>query len=369
MDLPPATAAVHEAQYGQDGLPEDLDSQSTNAPAYEAYQAAGVGDADAPHHRTEASQLQKKPEQRNNLASYSDHRVDIDHVLFSNLGVSDDQELRQFLRQPWVGTIYTELLAYSTSSGLSVSRITRSDDDLQSRSQHVWKLDRAGRYLSSSVETPVRYMAEDPDTTTWTEDDFDIRFLVRAVVLGSAPGQVWYGERARKGWRAPCEKSLHLLLWFKWLQRTTQGNGKDMQRLQRKRNEWLGFLATLQLVQQGHKGEGEHQGVGPRHQLARDSAASQGELSDVTESIISARQDLQRQLFLVTDDARNLYLRNQDTILSFWGVTSQHAMSCLLVPSVWASSDPVLLASKPDDWPVDEPSLERLVSLTAEVLF
>lgn len=286
-------------------------------------------------------------------ASYKDQRIDIDHVLYSRLGVTDEVEFRQFLRQPWVHTVYAELIALSATCGLVLDQPTKEGQLAPSRSQHTWKLTRAEFFLSAPAQTSSRYTTDAPDTAVWTEDDLDIRFLVRAVLLGSAPGGVWYRERENRNWRGPCDKALELLLWFKWLHKTTDGSQREMQRLQQKRARWINFLAGMPPAQPP---------LGP----APQKTAPEQELSVGSATASGRRQELQRQLYLLSDDARKFYLTNRDTRLSSWGVDYQHSKTCVLVPATWAATNPMSLACDPEAWPREEPGLERLsLSITA----
>lgn len=174
--------------------------------------------------------------------TYSDQRIEIDRVLFQRLGVEDKEELMSLLRRPWLGQIYQDLVLSNESSALTLHQLLPDTTSLGSRSQHQWKLDHAGLYLSSERPPLSRYTAKMPDTKSWTEDDFDLRFIVQAVNQGSAKGEIWYDQRKMYGWQPLAERALWLLLWFKWLQKSTSGQGREMQRLQEKRELWLAFM-------------------------------------------------------------------------------------------------------------------------------
>lgn len=175
-------------------------------------------------------------------------RIEVEHVLFYRLGVNNANGLRQLLRQPWVLEMYSRFqqsLGSDLDSALqpkATEASQTSETSTAGQSHHAWKVERAVLVLTQS-HLPSRYGDEAVDTTLWTRDDYDIHFIVRTVTLGKAPGSPWHEKsESTDRIRSLCTRALWLLLWFKQLHKSTGGEGREMQRLQRKREEWLAFL-------------------------------------------------------------------------------------------------------------------------------
>lgn len=188
-------------------------------------------------------QEEEEEEEGAAIQTYCDQRIETDRVLLDKLNVRDEDELMSLLRQPWLLQIYRDFVhRYKDCSDPALPQLRPDLLPFASHSHHQWKLDHAGIYLASDRPLASRYTAKAPNTTDWTEDDFDIRFIVQVVSQGSARGEVWFTDRHVGGWQKLAKRALWLLLWFKWLQKSTSGRGREMRRLQQKRERWLAFL-------------------------------------------------------------------------------------------------------------------------------
>ncbi|MBA7492088.1 hypothetical protein ES702_02637 [subsurface metagenome] len=287
-------------------------------------------------------------------------------MIFEKLSVRDENELRQFLKSSWVVKIYSEFCTATQASDLSLRCLSGANDCTNSsRSPHLWKLEQALCVLELPGDTS-RYGSENPDLTSWTEDDHDIHLIVRAARLGSVGGQVWHKDHQSRGWTGPCHSALWLLLWFKWIQKTTKGQSSWTHRIQRKREMWLAFMEGLVGGHYDRAVTSSSTAENSRSTTYRESPNDATSITSINNRAqADAKQKAGQQLFLVSSHARDLYIRNRNNRLSAWGVGTNHEGTCVLVPASWAATDPVSLIEHTEAWPTEGSQTSRLVSWPA----
>lgn len=184
--------------------------------------------------------------------SYNSLRVDTMKTICQKLDLADTEEFKEWLAQSWVVDAYIEL----ASASLDPRRVDQAavlaasktlDLAGTGRAPHRWKVDRA---VSSLKATHSFYTGHHVDKTRWTEDDHEVRFITRLVMAGRAEGRCWQTLQQHEHLEMLCFKAVWLVSWLRWVHRFSLGAGRDMERVRRRKAEWLAFLHDLRAQRQ-----------------------------------------------------------------------------------------------------------------------
>jgi len=184
--------------------------------------------------------------------SYNSLRVDTMKTICQKLDVADMEEFKEWLAQPWVVDAYIELASVSLDSRrVDQAAVLAAGETLDSadtgRAPHRWKVDRA---VSALKATHSLYTGHHADKTRWTEDDHEVRFITRLVMAGRAEGRCWQTLQQHEHLEMLCFKAVWLASWLRWVHRFSLGAGRDMERVRRRKAEWLAFLHDLRAQRQ-----------------------------------------------------------------------------------------------------------------------
>ena len=175
------------------------------------------------------------------------HRVGTEYGIRSLLRLKSRGELATWLQQPWVVGVYTEL--------------ARNCFDMRGRSGQRDQRRRGirGAAMASIVNAALdaienntlRFVQSSSDTTFWTEDDHAIRFIVRLVNAGRAPGRWWDSLTEKQSNRELCLFGWNLLCWFRSVNKPHDGQAATQ--LQRANNYM--WLQVLDRARRGSSGQ------------------------------------------------------------------------------------------------------------------
>lgn len=179
--------------------------------------------------------------------SYNNLRVDTMKTICQKLDVADTQEFKEWLAQSWVVDAYIELASASLDPRrVDQTAVLAAGETLDlagtGRAPHRWKVDRA---VSALKATHSFYIGHHADKTRWTEDDHEVRFITRLVMAGRAEGRCWQTLQQHEHLEMLCFKAVWLASWLRWVHRFSLGAGRDMERVRRRKAEWLTFLHDL----------------------------------------------------------------------------------------------------------------------------
>jgi len=183
---------------------------------------------------------------RDPVTSYGLWKVERLSNVLRVLDLVDERALEEWLAQSWVVDSYVEFAQVELDAAQATAKAAMAAGQglppLGGTSQHAFKLSKAVSALRTSH---VRFLAPEPDKTSWMPDDHAVRFVTRLVRDGRAPGRPWASFHGDEHVRALCEKALWVMIWLQWLHRPTGGSGKEQTRLKKVKGQWLKLLHDL----------------------------------------------------------------------------------------------------------------------------
>lgn len=392
---------IHPTEWRQPSQSPGRDETATRA-ATEVVHARDVT-TDGPESGSNEEPKQQPPDLDPEIIRSSRLRIDVHHLFCEGLGLQKEQDLPTWLSRGWVVEACDEYVKAYLETKLHQDRALLAVTDggaklaaASGRTSHEWKVRRARRDLQ---EAKGEYLDDAADKSGWSEDQHDLRFMIRIVRDALLHDESW-AALGRHDTLPLCCRALLLMRWMRYLYQVSAGSSKEAERERHKKKGWLIFLddararvcpratndSSREVAQTGHGGEPGAADEGylvvsaRRHLEAAERQSQVGGLPDsdaepVPQRGVQGEEDLamappDRPVLMKGQNepitlgprpspaptqteqdyfawssalAHTTFLSRQTQMLARWGVTPEYKSTCILVPADWESVDPLEL--------------------------
>ena len=191
------------------------------------------------------------------VQSSSEKPNNSDEALVKVLGLHDKDELAVWLSQDWVVDAYEEYYHVAIHEW----RVTM--EGFQARGEPIPNPDRRSKQKFIVDKSAAALRSRNPTYTTvvarkhhWAAHDHDIRFVVRIVDEGRAPGRCWEGYGRDEHISPLCHTAYRLMCWLRAMARIVNAaNGMGRWRAV-KATTWFHFLCRIRCQRLAAKGGG-----------------------------------------------------------------------------------------------------------------
>lgn len=179
-------------------------------------------------------------------------RANSELTLRKALQVRNDDELLRWLQQDWVIGACDEYATAMLDPIFAANQSSTHPCDWPSSS---------AKYIvnnaTKAIETvSKRYLTVDADTSGWTRDDYDIRFVSRLVAEGKMPGRWWGQDNDVK---ATCQIAHRLLSWIRCVYRVVAKGKMKASRAKDRSCMWVGQLNDARkMLHRSPLADGDH---------------------------------------------------------------------------------------------------------------
>ncbi|EXJ67085.1 uncharacterized protein A1O5_09731 [Cladophialophora psammophila CBS 110553] len=159
-------------------------------------------------------------------------RAESEKTLRQMLHLNSSAELARWLVQDWVLDVYVEYDA------AVLQPVSERFDDRGREIRRSWSKYTINNAMEALRRVSPRYLPREVDKSGWNLDDHDIRFIVRLVAAGRAPGRWWESQTLDSDLPDLCATAYRLAGWLRSVHRQTTALADQGHQMHRARCFW-----------------------------------------------------------------------------------------------------------------------------------